>query len=72
MHAHVPLFHIQHPEYNLVSKANDIALVRLNTPANSSPMRFATNTSEDFTGETCTIAGWGRTHCKQRHQNKKV
>lgn len=58
-------FNIQHPEYNTTSKANDIALVRLKTPAvETKPLTFATNTSGDFAGKRCTIAGWGRKHCK--------
>ncbi|XP_046398979.1 transmembrane protease serine 11D-like [Ischnura elegans] len=50
-----------HADYDPVSKANDIALVKLNKKIKFTDRvcSVCLPSQEDYTGETCTITGWG-------------
>ncbi|KAF5308212.1 hypothetical protein FQR65_LT06392 [Abscondita terminalis] len=60
---------IPHPEYNSITLDNDIGLIRLATPLNTSiksvkPICFPTSeqyVNLNLTGERVTVTGWGRT-----------
>jgi trypsin len=53
-----------HPQYNRVNLNNDAALIRLpSVPTNADvrPITRAPADSGDYSGQTATVAGWGRT-----------
>jgi len=56
----MPIF--QHPNFTFF---NDVALARLTTPAKVKPLTMATDSSENFAQENCTILGWGHRIGKQ-------
>ena len=57
---------VVNPEYDFVTKANDLALLQLPRPvefaANPTirPVCLPANSSQDHRGRTATVAGWGR------------
>ena len=57
---------VVNPEYDFVSKGNDLALLQLPRPvefaANPTirPVCLPANSSQDYSGRTATVAGWGR------------
>ena len=57
---------VVNPEYNFVSKANDLALLQLPRPVDFAanptirPVCLPANSSQDYSGRTATVAGWGR------------
>ena len=57
---------VVNPEYNLVSKANDLALLQLPRPVDFAanptirPVCLPANSSQEYSGRTATVAGWGR------------
>ncbi|ESO98556.1 hypothetical protein LOTGIDRAFT_226539 [Lottia gigantea] len=65
-----------HPDYNpeLVATPNDIAVLKLATDANTDIPQIGTiplaDVEDDFTGEECTISGWGRTGGDQPISNE--
>ena len=57
---------VVNPEYNFVSKENDLALLQLPRPVDFAanptirPVCLPANSSQDYSGRTATVAGWGR------------
>jgi len=65
---------IKHPGYNDPTSENDMGLVKLATPADISIYTPAClpATGSDFTGQTTTLAGWGRTDASRRPSDLEV
>ena len=57
---------VVNPEYEFVSKRNDLALLQLPRPVDFAanptirPVCLPANSSQDYSGRTATVAGWGR------------
>lgn len=60
-----PIFVLQHERYGMGQgfSANDVALLKLSRQVNPDYI-IPRATSGDFSGETCTISGWGVTEGK--------
>ena len=55
---------VRHPDYNGWELVNDIALMRLDQPVDTSvysPVCLPPSASADYTGKTGWVLGWGRT-----------